>query len=394
MKKNYLLLLLILAIYTPLKAQVQLSAYAEVSIVIAGPGEELYEAFGHSAIRIKDPVLNLDLIYNYGMFDFNQPNFLLNFAKGNMIYSLARYDFKYFIASYRRDKRWLKQQVLNLTQQEKQAYFIYLENNATPENRNYLYDPYFDNCATKLRDITKSVLGSKLDFNETNLEKKQTLRDLTNHEIPWNAWGTFGLNLIAGTKLDQKATFEEYMFLPDYLYSSFKNGTVFIKNQPEKLVKREDILVRVKEKQPKTALFNPFLIFSILALLGIYITYKDFKKNRRTKWLDFILFFTTGFIGCVLVFLWFFSTHSTAPNNYNLLWAFAPNLIISFLLLNTIQQKVWIQKYVYLLMSFMLLVPILWMLEIQVFPLAAIPLLILLSVRYFFLSKRLLTSIK
>ncbi len=394
MKKNYFLLLLILAIYTPLKAQVQLSAYAEVSIVIAGPGEELYEAFGHSAIRIKDPVLNLDLIYNYGMFDFNQPNFLLNFAKGNMIYSLARYDFKYFIASYRRDKRWLKQQVLNLTQQEKQAYFIYLENNATPENRNYLYDPYFDNCATKLRDITKSVLGSKLDFNETNLEKKQTLRDLTNHEIPWNAWGTFGLNLIAGTKLDQKATFEEYMFLPDYLYSSFKNGTVFIKNQPEKLVKREDILVRVKEKQPKTALFNPFLIFSILALLGIYITYKDFKKNRRTKWLDFILFFTTGFIGCVLVFLWFFSTHSTAPNNYNLLWAFAPNLIISFLLLNTIQQKVWIQKYVYLLMSFMLLVPILWMLEIQVFPLAAIPLLILLSVRYFFLSKRLLTSIK
>jgi hypothetical protein len=394
MKKNYFLLLLILAIYTPLKAQVQLSAYAEVSIVIAGPGEELYEAFGHSAIRIKDPVLNLDLIYNYGMFDFNQPNFLLNFAKGNMIYSLARYDFKYFIASYRRDKRWLKQQVLNLTQQEKQAYFIYLENNATPENRNYLYDPYFDNCATKLRDITKSVLGSKLDFNETNLEKKQTLRDLTNHEIPWNAWGTFGLNLIAGTKLDQKATFEEYMFLPDYLYSSFKNGTVFIKNQPEKLVKREDILVRVKEKQPKIALFNPFLIFSILALLGIYITYKDFKKNRRTKWLDFILFFTTGFIGCVLVFLWFFSTHSTAPNNYNLLWAFAPNLIISFLLLNTIQQKVWIQKYVYLLMSFMLLVPILWMLEIQVFPLAAIPLLILLSVRYFFLSKRLLTSIK
>ena len=394
MKKNYFLLLLILAIYTPLKAQIQLSVYAEVSIVTAGPGEELYEAFGHSAIRIKDPVLNLDLIYNYGMFDFNQPNFLLNFAKGNMIYSLARYDFKYFIASYRRDKRWLKQQVLNLTQQEKQAYFIYLENNATPENRNYLYDPYFDNCATKLRDITKSVLGSKLDFNETNLEKKQTLRDLTNHEIPWNAWGTFGLNLIAGTKLDQKATFEEYMFLPDYLYSSFKNGTVFIKNQPEKLVKREDILVRVKEKQPKIALFNPFLIFSILALLGIYITYKDFKKNRRTKWLDFILFFTTGFIGCVLVFLWFFSTHSTAPNNYNLLWAFAPNLIISFLLLNTIQQKVWIQKYVYLLMSFMLLVPILWMLEIQVFPLAAIPLLILLSVRYFFLSKRLLTSIQ
>ena len=394
MKKKYFLILFILSIYSPLKAQVQLSAYAEVSIVTAGPGEELYEAFGHSAIRIKDPVLNLDLIYNYGMFDFNQPNFLLNFAKGNMIYSLARYDFKYFLASYRRDKRWVKQQVLNLTQQEKQAYFIFLERNASPANRNYLYDPYFDNCATKLRDIAKSILGSKLVFNDTNLEKELTFRELTNHEITWNAWGTFGLNLIAGTKLDQKATSEEYMYLPDYVYSSFKNATVYIKNQPKELVKREDVLIRVKEKQSKTSLFSPFLIFSILAFLGIYITYKDFKKNKRTKWLDFILFLTTGFIGCVLVFLWFFSTHSTAPNNFNLLWAFTPNLIIAFLLLNEKQQKGWIQKYLFLLLIFMLLIPVLWITKIQVFPIAVIPLLILLIVRYSFLSKRLLTSIK
>jgi hypothetical protein len=386
MKKKYFLILFILSIYSPLKAQVQLSTYAEVSIVTAGPGEELYEAFGHSAIRIKDPVLNLDLIYNYGMFDFNQPNFLLNFAKGNMIYSLARYDFKYFLASYRRDKRWVKQQVLNLTQQEKQAYFIFLETNAAPENRSYLYDPYFDNCATKLRDITKSILGSKLIFNDDNIEKELTFRELTNHEIPWNSWGTFGLNLIAGTKLDQTATFEEYMYLPDYVYSSFKNATVYLENQPKELVKREDFLIRIKEKEPKTSFFSPFLIFSILALLGIYITYKDFKKNKRTKWLDFILFFKTGLIGCVLVFLWFFSTHSTAPNNFNLLWAFAPNLMIAFLLLNKKQPKGWIQKYLFLLMIFMLLIPILWILKIQVFPIAVTPLLILLFVRYYFLS--------
>lgn len=391
MKKKYFFILFILSIYSPLKAQVQLSVYAEVSIVTAGPGEELYEAFGHSAIRIKDPVLNLDLIYNYGMFDFNQPNFLLNFAKGNMIYSLARYDFKYFLASYRRDKRWVKQQVLNLTQQEKQAYFIFLEKNASPENRNYLYDPYFNNCATKLRDITKSILGSKLFFNDDNIEKELTFRELTNQEIPWNSWGTFGLNLIAGTKLDQKATSEEYMYLPDYLYSSFKNATVYIKNQPKKLIKREDILINVKEKQPKNSLFNPFLIFSLLALLGVYITYKDFKKNIRTKWLDFVLFFTTGFIGCALFFLWFFSTHSTAPNNFNLLWAFAPNLIIAFLLLNTIQQKEWIQKYLLLLIILLVLVPILWIIGVQSFPITVIPLLILLFARYYFLSKKLLT---
>ncbi|QVY65807.1 DUF4105 domain-containing protein [Polaribacter sp. Q13] len=389
MNKKYFLFIFLLSIYSPLKAQLQLSKYGEVSIVTAGPGEELYEAFGHSAIRIKDPVLKIDLIYNYGMFDFNQPNFYTNFAKGNMIYSLARYDFKYFIASYRRDKRWLKEQVLNLNQPEKQAYFKFLENNAQPQNSNYQYDPYFDNCATKLRDITKSILEDKVVFNDNNVEKNLTFRQLTNHEIPWNSWGTFGLNLIAGTKLDEQATFEQYMYLPDYVYSSFKDATVFIKNQPKKLVKNEIVLLKFKEKEAKSSLFSPFLIFSILALFGIYITYKDFKSDKRTKSLDFILFFTTGLIGCVLFFLWFFSTHSTAPNNFNLLWAFAPNIIIAFVLLKTHQPK-WLQKYMLMLLLFLVIIPILWVAEIQVFPVVIIPLLIFLFVRYFYLSKKII----
>ena len=393
MKKKYFLFLFIFSIYSPLKAQVNLSVYSEVSIVTAGPGTELYEAFGHSAIRIKDPVLNFDIIYNYGMFDFNQPNFLLNFAKGNMIYSLARYDFKYFLASYKRDKRWLKQQVLNLTQQEKQAYFLFLEKKASPKNKDYLYDPYFNNCATKLRDITKSILKNKVVFNDNHLEKNLTFRQLTNNEIHWNSWGTFGLNLIAGTKLDKTATTQEYLYLPDYVYSSFKDATVFIENQPKKLVKREDVLLNFKEKEAETSLLSPFLIFSLLTLLGIYITYKDIKNNKRTKFLDFILFFISGLIGCILVFLWFFSTHSTAPNNFNVLWAFAPNLIIAFLFLRT-KTKKWLKKYILLLLGLLVIIPILWVFKIQVYPISIIPLLVLYFTRYYFLSNRLLTSIK
>lgn len=393
MIKKYCVLFFLLAIYTPLKAQVQLSVYAEVSIITAGPGEELYEAFGHSAIRIKDPVLNFDLIYNYGMFDFNQPNFLLNFAKGNMIYSLARYDFKYFLASYKRDKRWLKEQVLNLSQQEKQDYFIFLETNALPKNRNYLYDPYFDNCATKLRDITKNILGSKVHFDDSNYTKDLTFRQLTNNEIHWNSWGTFGLNLIAGIKLDKKATTDEYMYLPDYVYSSFKNATVFIKNQPNELVKKETTLLSFKEIEPKSSLINPFLIFTIIAILGFIITYRDFKRNKRTKWFDFILFFISGLIGGIIIFLWFFSTHSTAPNNFNFLWAFSPNLVVAFLLLKT-NPSIWIKKYVLLLLILLIIIPALWLAEIQVFPIAIIPLFILLYVRYLHLYKYLLPSKK
>ncbi|WP_298880737.1 DUF4105 domain-containing protein [uncultured Polaribacter sp.] len=390
MIKKCIFIFLFLSIYSPLKAQVQLSVYSEISIITAGPGEELYEAFGHSAIRVKDPVLNLDLIYNYGMFDFNQPNFLLNFAKGNMIYSLARYDFKYFLASYKRDKRWLKEQILNLTQQEKQDYFIFLETNATPKNRNYLYDPYFDNCATKLRDITKNILGSKVHFNDNNKQKELTFRQLTNKEIHWNSWGTFGLNLIAGMSLDKKATFNEYMYLPDYVYTSFKNATLLDKN---KLIKKENTLLRFSEKEPKPSTISPFLVFTIIAFLGIFITYRDNKKGKRTKILDFILFFITGLIGAVIIFLWFFSSHSTAPNNLNFLWAFVPNLIIAFLLLKNNLSK-WIRSYLLVLLIFMALIPLIWIAKIQVFPLAVIPLLILLFTRYLYLNKSLLASKK
>jgi hypothetical protein len=388
MTKKYLLLLFLFAFTKSFNAQVGLSVYSEVSIITAGPGSELYEAFGHSAIRIKDPVLRLDLIYNYGMFDFNVPNFYTNFAKGNMVYSLARYDFKYFLATYKRDKRWVKQQVLNLTQQERQAFFMYLENNALPENRDYNYDPYFNNCATKLRDITKSILGDKLAFKDNSLKNDLTFRDLTNNEIHWNNWGSLGLNLIAGINLDKKLSSEEYMFLPDYVYSSYKNASVFIKNEPKKLVKREDILLNFKEKKAEISIFNPLFILSIIALFGIFITYKDFKNNTRSKYLDFTILFFTGLIGVFLVFLWFFSTHSTAPNNFNVLWAFPINLIIAFLILKKNQPK-WLNHYFKFLFFLLIFIPILWIVKVQIFPIAIIPFLILLFIRYLFLSKTL-----
>ncbi|MGJ8745030.1 DUF4105 domain-containing protein [Polaribacter sp.] len=386
MIKKYLLLLFTISFLNNSNAQAQLSVYAEVSVVTAGPGTVLYEAFGHSAIRIKDPVLNIDLAYNYGMFDFNEPNFYSNFAKGNLIYSLARYDFKYFLASYKRDKRWLKQQVLNINQAQKQAFFMYLENNATPENAKYNYDPYFNNCATKLRDITTTILGDKVSFKEVSEPENLTFRQLTNKEIHWNSWGTVGLNTIAGTILDKKATSDEYMYLPDYVYASFKDAILFERNEPQNLIKREDVLLKFDEIKQTSDFISPFLVFICFAILVFFITYKDLKNNKRTKSLDFTLLFITGFIGILLVFLWFFSTHTTAPNNFNILWAFAPNLIVAFFMLKKTPPK-WCNYYFKFVLILILIIPILWLSKIQSFPIAAIPLYFLLLGRYLFLSK-------
>jgi hypothetical protein len=388
MKKKYILLFFLFAFIKSYNSQVNLSVYSEVSLITAGPGAELFEAFGHSAIRIKDPVLQIDLIYNYGMFDFKAPNFYSNFTKGKLLYSLGRYNFEYFLESYKKDKRWVKQQVLNLTQQEKQTFFLYLENNALPENATYSYDPYFNNCATKLRDITISILGDKVVFIDENIKKNQSFRQLMNKEIHWNTWGNFGINLALGSKLDQKATSEQYMYLPKYVYAIFKDSQLFIKNQPENIILREDVLLDFEEQKQEIAIFNPFLIFSILSLIGIFITFSDYKKEKRSKWLDFILLFTTGIAGILIVFLWFFTDHSTAPNNFNFLWAFAPNLITAFLMLKKNHQK-WMKFYFIFSLVLLINIPIIWMSEAQLFPVAVIPILILLFIRYLFLSKNL-----
>ena len=375
---------LFLAISITSKSQVQLSVYSEISIVTTDAGNELFEAFGHSAIRIKDPVLQLDLVYNYGIFDFNAPNFYTNFTKGRLLYKLGRYQFKYFLESYKQDKRWVKQQVLNLTQQQRQAFFMYLERNASPQNATYLYDPFFNNCASKLKDITTTILGDKVEFNDKEIEKELSFRTLMNREIHWNTWGGFGINLALGSKLDKTANLQQYMYLPDYVYTIFKNSTVYFKNQKKPLVKKEELLLDFPNRKQSLPLISPLLVFSIIALLGIFITYRDNKNQKRTKWIDTILLITTGLVGFLIVFLWFFTDHSTTPNNFNVLWAFSPNLIIVFLLN---KGKKWLSTYFIFLIFLLVIIPIIWITNIQHFPIAVIPLLILLFVRYLFLSK-------
>lgn len=385
-KKLLPILFLLLLNYT--KAQVvQLSVFSEVSIITAGPGNELYEAFGHSAIRIKDPVLKLDVIYNYGIFDFDAPNFYSNFTKGKLVYMLGRYPFDIFLRGYNSDKRWVKQQTLNLTQQERQAFFMYLENNALEGNASYLYDPFYNNCASKLKDITKDILGDQVAFDDAHASENLSFRELMNNEIPWNTWGSLGINLALGSKLDNTASAEQYMYLPDYVYRVFKESTIKINGETKDLVRKEETILDYPELEQTIGIFNPLAVLTMLAFFGLLITIRDAIKRKRNKILDFLLFFTSGIIGILIVFLWFFTDHSTTPNNFNFLWAFAPNTIIAFFMLSS-TLKNWLKNYFKLMLVFLLIIPILWVVEIQLFPKALIPIFILLFIRYVYLVKQ------
>ena len=348
----------------------------------------MYEKFGHTAIRVKDPVSNLDLIYNYGIFDFDNPSFYADFTKGYMKYKLARYPFYLALKSSQQDQRWVKEQVLNLTQQQRNQFFQFLETNALPENAGYFYDPFFDNCATKPRDIVQQILGDKLIFNESFVSEDLSLRQLMNKEIHPNTWGSLGINIALGSKLDKIATPNEYLYLPDYVFNALNLSKVIKDGKEENLVLKSNTLLDFEEKKSTSDLINPFLIVLLISLLGIFITYKDLKNDKRTKWLDVTLFFFTGITGFLIIYLWFFTNHSTAPNNFNFLWAFAPNIVLSFYLS---KDKIpdWVLKYIKLLLLLLFIIPIIWITHIQLFSIALIPLFILLGIRYWFLQKTL-----
>ncbi|WP_370424696.1 lipoprotein N-acyltransferase Lnb domain-containing protein [Tenacibaculum dicentrarchi] len=368
--------------------RLKLSNNAQISIITSGPGEALYEKFGHSAIRVKDPVLNFDFIYNYGIFDFENPTFYADFTKGYMKYKLAKYPFYLALKNNQQHKRWVKEQVLNLSQVQKNEFFTILEINILPENAGYLYDPYFDNCATKPRDIIKKVVGKNLIFKDDFVRQKMSLRQLMNNEIHQNTWGSLGINIALGSRLDKVATANEYLYLPDYVFEALNYSKILKDGEEDTLISKTNILLYFDEKQPKSDNFSPFLIILVLSLLGLCITYKDYKNAKRSKWLDFIIFFISGITGVLIVYLWFFTNHSTAPNNFNFLWAFAPNLIVSFFLIQKKSPK-WISKYMLLLLAFLVILAIIWVTKTQLFSITLIPLFVLFAVRYWFLQKTL-----
>ena len=224
MKKLYLTLLL-LSSFCLTNAQIQLSKYAEVSVLTIGPGTALNDAFGHNAIRIKDPMYKLDLVFDYGRYNFEAEGFYVNFARGKLIYEIGWSEFSDFIEHYKNAKREVKSQTLNLTATEKQTLFTELQRNIQPQNKSYTYDFFYNNCATKIKDVFISVCSKKIVFNEPKDFEPLTFRELIRSAVPSNSWGGFGIDLALGSVIDQTATSEEHMFLPNYIYAFFKIAT-------------------------------------------------------------------------------------------------------------------------------------------------------------------------
>ncbi len=385
MIKNYILFLLFLLTIS-VKAQFgSLSPAAEISILTIGPGAELYDKFGHSAFRIKDTLSGVDVVFNYGVYDFDTPNFYTKFAQGKLLYQVGVSYYQPFYESYVAQNRWVKEQTLNLTKEEQQGISDFLWKNALPENKKYKYDFFYDNCATKIRDVMVDVLGNNLEFHEDHIKDELSFRQLIQKNLEPNTWGSMGIDIALGAVIDRKARPIEYQFLPEYVYEGAANAVIHRNGETVDLVKSTQVLFENDPTPSDTNfLLSPISILGLLGLLIIIITLRDYKRKSRSRFLDAFLFFFTGLIGVFLLLLWFATDHTATANNYNLLWAF-PISLVFLIAISKKNVSPKIRRYILLLILLLALLTIHWITGVQVFAVALLPLLIALGVRYVYL---------
>lgn len=300
-----------------------------ISLLTASPGNELYSSFGHSALRVFDSTTNRDLVFNYGTFNFDEPNFYLKFVQGKLRYFISVDDFQSFMYDYQVENRSITEQVLNLTCDEKDKVKQYLQWNLMPANRFYKYDFTFDNCTTRLGLLIDSITGNQILYRTIipdNLTFRNAIHDYLNRNQ--KSWSKLGIDILLGSRLDKKMTNKQAMFLPDNLMMGLDSAT--LDGRPI-VADKEVIFKRRFVATANDNITGPFFIFSCVFVAIAFLSFSRSKKTKRLLTsLDGALFFLNGLIGILLVLLWVGSDHYMVKDNLNLLWAWPLNAIAAF----------------------------------------------------------------
>ncbi len=404
--KNLFLVCCLFLLQTAVSQSIPLSDQAEISLFTIGKGAELYDSFGHTAIRVKDPENRIDAVYNYGGFDFDTPNFYLKFAQGKLLYTLSRNpNYQRFLANYKAQNRSITEQVLQLTPAQKQQVFNYLEENYKPENRKYLYDFFYDNCATRPNEVFQQSIGGSLEMSYAHQTPSLTHRQLIHQYLDTNSWGSLGIDIALGAVIDRPATPQEYLFLPDEVMQAFAKARLgdsqslpaqqdsATANSPTTtlpLVKKTKKIYtpeRPIDTRPPF-LLSPLFILGLLSVLLIIKTYRDFKRKAAISGLDTAIMIVLGILGVLLLLLWFATDHTATKWNYNLLWAFPFHLIAAVVVAKKNPPQ-WIYPYMKLTIILLVLLVLHWVIGTQRFAPTLIPILLALGMRYVFIIRRL-----
>lgn len=317
MKKLYFCLLTLIFC---VPAVAEKSDSLRISLLTAAPGGQAYELFGHTGIRVHDQ--HNDIVFHYGVFDFNAPHFFYRFTKGETDYSIGAAAYRDFIFSYVLRGSTVYEQELSLTTAEAGRLLDALLVNMEPDRRIYRYNFLFDNCATRPRDKIEQCLSGRIVYDESNASTA-TFRELIHRHTRNHPWLTFGIDLALGAPLDRTATFEEQMFLPSILMenagkASIVDDTGVMRPLTGETHTYEGVSGISGENSP--TLFTPLVVFTLLFALVAVFSIWEHRRGRHIRAPDYVIFGLYGLFGCVLFFLIFISIHPATSPNYSALW--------------------------------------------------------------------------
>lgn len=380
MKRLLVILFTFLSVFS-MKAQ---SDSLRVSLLTCGPGQEVYNLFGHSAIRVKNEATGVDYVFNYGIFSFNTPNFVLRFCLGQTDYQLGVQYYDDFVWNYQMQGRFVHEQVLNLTEQEKLQLVAALEENYLPENRIYRYNYFYDNCATRPRDIVERAINGEVRYTEDmdTPQEALTYRGLVHEYTAKQPWSRFGIDLLLGSEADKPISRRASMFVPFYLEEYFHSAQkADLQGRNIGLIAEElEITAQDESDWPATTPLTPMRVFLLLFILVAALTAWGIKQGRSLWGLDLLVFAIAGIAGCIIAFMVLFSEHPAVSPNYLLLLLHPLHLIFLYHIVKRVKK---LQRSVYLgaNMVVILLFLAFWALIPQKFPIEIVPLALILLVR-------------
>lgn len=289
-------------------AQDSVKTALQFSILTCASGEDVYTAWGHTAIRVIDSANQTDLVYNFGTFDFDTPNFLVEFIKGNLNYFLSVNDFQNFILEYQYYGRSIKEQVLILSDAEKAKWQNALQQNLEGNNRYYLYNFITDNCTTRVKDGLYQFATTQVPPSNIKSFRTHVVEAPYQQGIPWIG---LGIDVLLGAVSDQAPTALQAGFLPDLLFDQ-------LAAQPSHIASTQNYpFTKTTPVKPTDPIY--YIVGLILAYLFLG------KWNARwavvvAKFLDVILLFIFGLGGLLLVYMSLFSKHTACHHNFNIAW--------------------------------------------------------------------------
>ena len=295
----------------------------EVSLITCSPHEEIYSLYGHSALRWHDlhktgPTAGQDLVFNWGLFNFNKPYFVLRFVFGLTDYELGTINYEYFVPYYRKWGSSVTEQVINLTNDEKRNLQKALAENLKPENKVYRYNYFYDNCSTRPRDIIERSLNGKVEWADRE-DYKPTFREMVRECNRNHDWSRFGNDILLGLKADFKTDRIEQEFLPMNLMQDMAMAQVYVNGEYRPLVKEQrDVVPPGVQMIEPDWILSPTEMAIIIVLVALSIMFAEWKQKKCFIWWDVMLMVVEGLIGLLLTVM-IFSQHPTTSINLNIL---------------------------------------------------------------------------